>query len=103
MTEEEIWDWQCKMHIWSCYLYEVEDQPALDDPSYDSLCQILLRRYDQLPAWYRERVTKGDLTSGSGSAVAPTLTPDEITEARWRRDVHIPAMTQSVAWIDKYS
>ena len=48
MTEAEISDWQCKMHLWSTYLYEVESRPALDDDGYGKLCQQLLRSYAKL-------------------------------------------------------
>lgn len=80
------------MHIWSCYLYEVEDKPALDDHNYDQLCQLLLRAYEKLPEWYTTRVSKGDLICGSGAAIARSLTKAERAEARWWRDEHIPAM-----------
>jgi hypothetical protein len=92
MTEADIWDWQCKMHLWSCYLYEVEADAPLDDQGYDQLCQQLLRSYAKLPDWFTQRVTEGDLTSGSGAAIARSLAPDEIAAARWWRDEHIPAM-----------
>jgi hypothetical protein len=92
MTEADIWDWQCRMHLWSCHLYEVEGNAPLSDESYDQLCQQLLRSYARLPDWFTQRVTKGDLTSGSGAAIARSLAPDEIAAARWWRDEHIPAM-----------
>jgi hypothetical protein len=92
MTHEEIWDWQCKMHLWSCYLYEIEADAPLDDCGYDQLCQLLLRSYAKLPEWYTKRVTKGDLTSGSGAAIARSLSATEIGEARWWRDKHIPSV-----------
>jgi hypothetical protein len=75
MTNEEIWDWQCKMHLWSCWLYEIDHDPALDDYGYDQLCQLLLRSYGKLPGWFTQRVTKSDLRTGTASGVAQTLTP----------------------------
>jgi hypothetical protein len=92
MSPEEIWDWQCKMHIWSCWLYEIDASPALDDSGYDWLCRLLASNYAKLPGWFTQRVTMGDLTTGTGSAIAKTLTPEEIAAARWWRDEHIPAM-----------
>lgn len=92
MTEAEIWEWQCSMHLWSCYLYEVEDNAPLPDPSYDNLCRFLLQRYETLPAWYRKRVKRSELESGTGARIARTLDDAEKRKARWWRDVHIPKM-----------
>lgn len=93
---ETDFDWHCWMHIWSCYLYEIESNPALTDEDYDQLCVMLLRWYPNLPDWYRDRVTEGDLSSATGAAIARTLTPDEIAQARWWRDEHIPAIRKEV-------
>jgi hypothetical protein len=90
VTKEEIWDWQCKMHIWSCWLYEIDSYPAIDDYGYDQLCQLLLRNYKNLPKWFTNRVSESDLVTGTGSAIAKTLTPEEIEQAKWWRDEHIP-------------
>ncbi len=92
MKEDDIWDWQCKMHMWSCFLYEIGGNAPLSDSSYDQLCQMLLRRYAKLPQWYRDRVSEGDLSTGTGSAIAWDMSDAEAAEARWWRDTHIPEM-----------
>lgn len=72
MTEEQIWDWQCKMHIYSCYLYEVQNKPILKDEDYDQHCQLLLRAYDKLPKWYTDRITKDQLQTASAMGIEYT-------------------------------
>jgi hypothetical protein len=88
------YDWHCRMFLWSAYLYEAEDNPALSDHDYDQLCICLVRWYPNLPEWFTSRVPREDLEAGTGSGV--TLTPEEIAQAHWWRDEHIPAMRKEM-------
>lgn len=87
MTLDEIYDWQCQMFIYSCYLYEVENQPLLSDEVYDAHCQSLLRRYDQLPEWFRQRVDRERLATGTSSGLEYTV-EDIMGAYKWVEDAH---------------
>lgn len=83
MTEEEIWQWQCEMFIYSCYLYEKENDPVLTDPDFDTHCALLLRAYSKLPKWFTDRVPEDQLSAGT--SVGLKYSEDDISGAQaWR-------------------
>lgn len=85
MTQDEIYDWECRMFIYSCYLYDVENQPLLSDELYDWSCRFLLERYDQLPEWFRQRVDKERLSTGTSSGLDYTV-EDIMGAYKWVED-----------------
>jgi hypothetical protein len=75
---DAIWEWQCRMHISSCYLYE-QGRPILDDASFDAHCHMLLRAYSELPQWFRDRVPPSALSAST--AVGLQFSAEDIREA----------------------
>jgi hypothetical protein len=87
VTEADIWKWQCAMFLYASFLYYEEDLSVWSDESYDAHCHFLLLKYDKLPAEFRERVSKDDLSAGTGYAVK--LTDAEKALAReWYARLH---------------
>lgn len=85
MTKEEIWDWQCQMFVYSCYLYEMEGTAILSDEHFDQHCVMLRKSYDQLPTWFTARVPKGQLDAGTGLGLEFTAEDREGARLWWER------------------
>lgn len=82
--EARTWEWQCLMFIYSCALYQADEECVMSDSSFDQHCQMLLRAWDRLPAWFTERVEQGNLTAGT--TVGLSFTQQETDDARaWRK------------------
>jgi hypothetical protein len=80
------WDWQCRMHISSCYLYD-EGMPILSDADFDAHCKMLENAYAELPAWFTTRVSREALSAST--ALGLTYSPDDIQAATdWIHLVH---------------
>lgn len=63
-TQRWINEHQCKLFIWSCYLYEI-GTPALHDTIFDSGVKTLIAIYDELPVWFKVRVPIEQLHAGT--------------------------------------
>lgn len=87
MTEEAIWKWQCNMYLYASYLYYEEDLSVWTDELYDQHCHFLLTKYHKLPEWFTQRVSKDDLSAGTGYALK--LSDEEKLAARsWYAALH---------------
>lgn len=63
-TQQWIAEHQSKLFIWSCYLYEI-GTPAIHDTIFDNGVKTLIAMYDELPEWFRDRVTIDQLQAGT--------------------------------------
>lgn len=63
-TKLWMWDWQCKVFVYSCYLYD-QATPAICDSVFDDTVRHLLQAYDELPEWFTARVPKEQLEAGT--------------------------------------
>lgn len=84
---EKMWNWQCEMFVYASLLYYEHDLSVWSDETYDNHCEMLLRNYHHLPAWFTERVSDEDLRAGTGFALKTT--PEEHTAAfAWYARLH---------------
>lgn len=77
---------QFKEYLFCSYLYYKEDLSAIPDSHYDSLCDNLLKNWDNITHYHKSLITKSDLEAGTGYAIQyPTIV---IGAARaWYRDM----------------
>lgn len=56
-------------YLMSCYLYYVEDSPAITDSEFDELSKKVLERWDEITHYHKDLITKEDLEAGTGYAI----------------------------------
>lgn len=70
-----IFEGLCKKFVVASLLYYRHDFSATTDSQFDNWALTLRMKYPELPQWFRDRVTYGDLAAGTGYAI--TATDDE--------------------------
>lgn len=58
---------KCKLYIKAGLAYENDQDPIISDNTYDMLANELLRKYDKLPKWFRNKVTTDELHTASAA------------------------------------
>lgn len=84
MSDDEIWNWQCRMYLYTSYLYYIEDTSIWPDEMFDQHCRYLLKFYHKLPDWFKSRVDEDYLKAGTGFHLH--FSEDEIKKAHEYRD-----------------
>lgn len=57
----------CKLYVKAGLAYEAGEDYVVTDETYDALSQILLKRYYKLPKWFRNKISKDELSTGSAA------------------------------------
>jgi hypothetical protein len=57
----------CKLYVKAGKAYENGENPVVSDTAWDDLSQILLKRYEKLPKWFRSKVSEDELRTGSAA------------------------------------
>ena len=77
--------WQCEMFIYSCWLYENDYETVFSDSDYDIHCNSLLNWYDDIPAEFKDRISKDRLGAGTASGLVYLPEDEENAKAWFRR------------------
>lgn len=57
----------CKLYVKAGLAYEAGEDYVVTDETYDALSQILLKRYNKLPKWFRNKISEDELSTGSAA------------------------------------
>ena len=72
---------KCKLYIKAGIAYE-NGENIISDETYDDLSRILLKRYNKLPKWFRNKISEDDLISGSAAEFSKKFLSDN-HEVQW--------------------
>lgn len=57
----------CRLYVKAGLAYEAGEDYVITDETYDGLSQILLKRYEKLPKWFKNKISEEELSSGSAA------------------------------------
>lgn len=57
----------CKLYVKAGLAYEAGEDYVVSDSTYDGLSRILLKKYDELPKWFRNKISMEELETGSAA------------------------------------
>ena len=70
------------LYLMMSYAYYKQDDPIVEDATFDEVAKILLKNYDAIKHHHKELIKKDSLKSGTYLGVYPTIVKDTVEMVR---------------------
>ncbi len=70
------------LYLMMSYAYYKQDDPIVEDATFDEVAKILLKNYDKIKHHHKELIKKDSLKAGTYLGVYPTIVKDTVEMVR---------------------
>ncbi len=70
------------LYLMMSYAYYKQDDPIVEDATFDEVAKILLKNYDAIKHHHKELIKKDSLKAGTYLGVYPTIVKDTVEMVR---------------------